>query len=481
MIPVFFSQLSRWLQSFLQKPEKVFLILASVFGLVLVFLTPPFQVPDEPAHFFRAYQVSNLTFVSQPFQLNSETRYGSQLPESLTAADTLFIGNVAGHAENRFPLHLFRLGIDQQLQPQKTQQTLVEASAIYSPIVYVPQAIGITIGKLFSAPPLVMIWLGRIMNLAFWILIMYVALRLLPFAKWAMVILILNPVAIFLSASLSPDVTNISFAFLFVSLILATFNSKVLISKRMMFALLGVLAVLSLSKPVNLVFALLLFAIPWKRFATKWKFIRFCIIGILLSGFLFVFWNYQVKDILVAAVKSQSGGVAISDQAQLLYILHTPLSYLHVVFNNYVLAVPGTSGDAVLGTFFGVFGWLDTSIPLWTIMVYLLTLFLALLYQMGRGITLTRTQKLFFVITFGLGFLGNITAMYFNSTAVGASVISGVQGRYFIAFSILALGIFTARKKILQISEKSIGTILFSAMIVILLMMIIRIALRYYA
>jgi hypothetical protein len=40
-------------------PARLFLPFAIVFGLVMTFLTPPFQSPDEPAHFFRAYQVSD--------------------------------------------------------------------------------------------------------------------------------------------------------------------------------------------------------------------------------------------------------------------------------------------------------------------------------------------------------------------------------------------------------------------------------------
>jgi hypothetical protein len=35
-----------------------FLAASLTFGGVLVFLTPPFQVPDEPGHFFRAYALT---------------------------------------------------------------------------------------------------------------------------------------------------------------------------------------------------------------------------------------------------------------------------------------------------------------------------------------------------------------------------------------------------------------------------------------
>jgi hypothetical protein len=39
-------------------PASVFAWVALLIGALLVALTPPFQVPDEPNHFYRAYQVA---------------------------------------------------------------------------------------------------------------------------------------------------------------------------------------------------------------------------------------------------------------------------------------------------------------------------------------------------------------------------------------------------------------------------------------
>ena len=42
------------------KPEYIFLFLGTFFGLLFMFITPVFQVPDEPMHLLRACEVSNL-------------------------------------------------------------------------------------------------------------------------------------------------------------------------------------------------------------------------------------------------------------------------------------------------------------------------------------------------------------------------------------------------------------------------------------
>src|SRR5438034_2263054 len=47
------------------KPHFVFLVFAVAGGLLLLVLTPPFQVPDEPSHFYRAYAISEGHFTAR--------------------------------------------------------------------------------------------------------------------------------------------------------------------------------------------------------------------------------------------------------------------------------------------------------------------------------------------------------------------------------------------------------------------------------
>ena len=44
--------------------ERTFLLCGGLLGLVLLLLVPPFQVPDEPQHFYRAFQTSELRFLT---------------------------------------------------------------------------------------------------------------------------------------------------------------------------------------------------------------------------------------------------------------------------------------------------------------------------------------------------------------------------------------------------------------------------------
>ena len=62
------------------KLENLFVILAGIFGLVTIFLIPPFQnAPDEPTHFFRTWSMANGTFVSQDI----DGKYGIKIPQEV--------------------------------------------------------------------------------------------------------------------------------------------------------------------------------------------------------------------------------------------------------------------------------------------------------------------------------------------------------------------------------------------------------------
>ncbi len=54
----------------LYKPQKIFLFISIIWGVLTIFVIPPFQVPDEPNHFLRAYQIADGNFI--PKTLNNQ-------------------------------------------------------------------------------------------------------------------------------------------------------------------------------------------------------------------------------------------------------------------------------------------------------------------------------------------------------------------------------------------------------------------------
>lgn len=460
------------------KPEYFFLAFAAPIGLLLVFLTPPLQTPDEQSHFFQAYAVSNLNFVWHKFEINNKVTYGPELPKSVFDASDQFLAQ-AGKPNVKITLEQYKQYIEQPLNADKIEYR--KSGTSYTPLVYLPQATGINIGKLFNASPIVLMWLGRLANLVLWLAVIFLAIRLFPVAKWAVVVLALNPVAVFLSASMSADVMNIALAFLFVSLVFATIMSKEpRVSTKRLVVLSVTLLGLALTKPVSIVFGLLLFTLPWKKFKSKFKYILFAFLAISIAAGTTLAWNAAVGEGTQASIQLQRPGEGVDPAKQLKNVLTDPVDFTVLLIKNYIIVAPGYYGDAVFNTFFGVFGWLDTNIPTWAIVLYIIGLFLAILYQFGRETGFGKIQKTVFFITF-IGFVtANILAMYLVYTPFDRPVVEGVQGRYFIPASIVLLGIFTGRNKILNISEKKLVIILAGILAVVFLMMILRLVMRYY-
>jgi uncharacterized membrane protein len=459
------------------KPEWFFVAFAGFFGLILVFLTPPLQSPDEQAHFYQTYAFANLDFVAQEYTIDSKVHYGSELPKSVYEASSVFL-SVAGDPKAKFNKAIYKEYIFQDLNPKETDH--LGSGTVNTPLVYLPQSTGINIGKLFNASPLVMIWLGRIMNLLAWLLLVYFAIKMFPVAKWALVVFALNPVSVFLSATLTADVVNVGLAFLFTSLVFAAALSKKVLTKKQLLIIGLVLIGLALTKTVNILFVGLLLAIPWRRYGSIKKLIIFTAAVALIAGVITLLWSGVTSDAVQASIQAQRPGMGVDSSGQLSWILHHPFDYVKILLQNYVIVQPGYYGDAVLQTLFGGFGWLDTSIPFWTIGLYVLVLYTALLYQMGRGGSLVRYQRLIFLGLFVVLAGASITALYLIYTPIGQKVVDGVQGRYFIPATLLLFTLFTARKKVLQISEKHLVLIIGGSMIIVLGMLLLRIFLRYY-
>ena len=465
-------------KSFVQRPEGFFLVFSVFFGFIFVFLTPPMRVYDERPHFFQAYAVSNFDFIPDKYEYNGRYHYGAELPKSVFVAGELFIANTAGNSDVKFDKHLFKAYINQPLQPTVTDHR--ESGTGYSPIAYIPQAIGITIGKIFNSSPLIMIWLGRLTNLIAWVGIVYFAIRILPFGKWALAILALNPMAVFLSASLSADVMTTALIFLFFSLVGSVFGKSKPLSKSKLALIFSTLGLMVLTKPTNALFALLLFAIPWRNLKTKRNYILICLGGIAIAVITAFLWNHLVAEANQFTSQMQSVGRVVSAPEQLAGIIHSPLGYVKTIFLNYILIPSGYPGDFVLMSSIGVLGWGETNIPLWTIILYVICLFFSLLYASGRGELLTKSQKAILASVFVLFFVGNITAMYLYLNGIGYSIIQGVQGRYFIPGAILITGLFAARKKILVADKELFVITLGLLMIVVLGMTALKILFRYY-
>jgi hypothetical protein len=111
-----------------------------LFGLGYVFVTPPFQVADEINHFLRAYQLST----GRPVTWRNG-RIGGEFPNEIVRATEAF-SHLPFHSGNRASRAQWRAAWNAGPAAGDTFCDLFN-TVVYSPVPYVPQTIGVTVGR----------------------------------------------------------------------------------------------------------------------------------------------------------------------------------------------------------------------------------------------------------------------------------------------------------------------------------------------
>ncbi len=423
-ILVWLKLLLAWLQSC--QPQQLFLLIGIPIGLLFVFMVPPYQVPDEQAHFARAYQVSEGGLTSQhiPFGV------GGRLPESLLAtANKMTTPEII--QSHRASFSQTKAIMDVPLNRAQKAPIHFENTALYSPLAYVPAAVGIAVARLFDSSVLVLFYVGRICTLVAWLALAYWAIRTTLIGKWAFLVVALAPMAIFQGASLSADAVTLGFCLLLPAWFVRMCLTKGDITRREWILTAALVFISGLIKQPYALVGLLFLFVPGSRFGNKRM--RWQYVASILAAFMVLFscWyvvsqhSYIQSPFLIDRV--------ITPNAQLSFVLHHPVRYAHTVFATHVLG-----GDNNIYEFVGVFGWLDTAMPLWAVLAYFATLAIAL--PMGAiRLRLGKTQRLV-LLALALALFCTIDLllyMYWNS--LGGTALIGIQGRYYLMVAPLIL------------------------------------------
>ena len=215
-----------------------------LFGGSLVFLSPPFSVPDELAHFLRAYHCSQ----GKLYACKRDGQTGDDLPSSLTETYVAIADRAGLTSSSRFrgPRSTRPRGI--ALDPQRRQFTGFSNTALYSPVPYLPQSAAIWAARLWRPAPLTMLYLARVANLIVYLLLAAAAVRLVPIHKWTLAMVALVPMSVYLAASLSADAMTIGLSLLVIAMTLNLALGSERPSRRSLLALGLLLVLLALSK-----------------------------------------------------------------------------------------------------------------------------------------------------------------------------------------------------------------------------------------
>lgn len=418
----------------ISRPESIFLFLGMIFGTAILLITPPFQVPDEAVHFYRAINISQ-------GELAAEVQNGTAggvIPENAFQTGAQLAIYLAFNPQNKQSFE--KLSFFLNLPPEPAKKRFVKNHSIYTPVPYLAQAFGVGIGKVLYLPWLRTMYIARFTTLIFWLLCTYIAIKIIPVSKWLLVLLALSPMSLFQAASLSADSPTNALSFLFISLLLRNSVENELDNRKLIATLiLGIL--ISSCKPIYIFLVFLFFLTPINRTNIK-KYGATFTLSLLSSAGLIMLWMYLIKDVYTAfhSWRELPPEQVVSSSEQIKFILSHPLQYLGVMLNTTRM-----HGTEILESFIGKLGWIDTPLPRWLLFSHSGMLLFYALTDSNKEIILSCWQKVVLSFVFFGSVVLTYTSIYITWTPVGNPTVQGLQGRYFIPIGILFFLLFYNR------------------------------------
>jgi uncharacterized membrane protein len=413
-----------WLKFDFLRPEWVFLILAVVAGLFIALVNPPFQSPDEVAHFARVYQLSEGTLIAQ----KNQTQIGGWLPQGIYEAPLPF------QKITQLELPTVYKMLKQPFATEPRHFVEFMHTALYSPVAYGPAVIGVWSGRMLGLSALGQLYASRIATLLGWLLIVFFAIRAMPVFKWVMVMIALMPMTVFLSASTSADAMTNALALLTTALILnSALAQKGPVCAREWLTLVAACLLLALAKQLYFPIAALTFLTPTARFGSRQRKTMFClgVIGAALAANLI--WLVLVRDTVTVEPWAHP-------HDQTIFIFSHPFQYAALLWHMLDWS------QTYLIWFVGTFGELNVYLPPWIWPTYLAALLTAAFLDQGHGRPLKSRERWLIIAVCAVTVLLIVTSQYIYYTSVAAKMIRGLQGRYVIPLAVAGLLVFYNRK-----------------------------------
>lgn len=408
--------------------EKSFIAAALIMGIIISMVIGLDTVPDEPSHIDTAYAVSNelmgIEESAKPgyiYKRACDVDMAAEEKQSLNA-----------YSYERLYQQLFTRAEDETLVECAARNNLSNAGRAY----YLPQALGITVGRLLGLGMMPTMMLGRLFSLICYVLITYFALKKLPIGKLSLFLIGILPITLQQAASFSYDGMINAIAFLYVSYCLYLIYGEecpngfdmliLVITGCMMANVKGAVYVALCLLPLAAVFVR-------KDMVSRQKWIMAALTGVML----FAFAGKRFVSILGWFTVEQgtaTGGAASTEVYTFGYLLKHPLSFIGMFVNTFY-----KQGDSYLRNLLGGnLGWREVNINWAVIFGFLLVILLSCIMSGQEKRVGIRDKICFGGISLAAFFCVELS-MLLVWTPITYNYITGVQGRYFIPFFLLIL------------------------------------------
>ncbi|MDO4939097.1 MAG: DUF2142 domain-containing protein [Lachnospiraceae bacterium] len=432
------------------KREIIWIIAVFLLGISFIRVMPGLSAPDEPSHYVSAYYLSNQLMMIQPddeagkVNIRKEDVALEDVNEERKKSDYAYVEDTEVFGQIPTEKNYYEVRNWNKLHDADPGMTTsAHIRVVTTPFVYLPQATGITIGRLFNTSALTMLNLGKIFNLLVFCILVYFAVRIMPFGKSIMMASVLLPMTVNLAASMSYDAMLIGCAYVFIAEILYLAYGADRAEWKDIVILAIILAVMSPCKIVYSLIVFLFLIVPREKFkstgmyAAAWAILIVAAIGasaVVNAGVISYYASSSTGNVPWAG----EPGFTVS------YVLHHPLESARVIYDTLMY-----QGDYYHQTMIGAYlGNVNEAldVPYFVIMILTAGLVMLPLSASEQDRQLKGRDKLIILIV-GLVISGLLLgSMMIAWTPLTSPVILGVQGRYFLPLLPAALLLLRNRK-----------------------------------
>ncbi|MEN0051150.1 MAG: DUF2142 domain-containing protein, partial [Bacteroidota bacterium] len=267
--------------------------------------------------------------------------------------------------------------------------------------------------------------------------------------------LALLPASLVFHAGINADaVTNACFFLLTAHILSLIFTENTFQKKHLWLLFLSI--IITINKVVYAPVFLLAWFIPMQKFGSKRKYFLFNASLIIFHGVLLFAWYKIAGDLFIPYEEynplfrdDKQLNPGVNPMAQLDFILSEPLEFLQILFHSYLEIFPYT-----LIHYVGKFGWEGNYLPLWTLLILLLSLIVIPIVDQHKKINLRSFHRLAFI---GIGLMMMLAfsiVIYMQWNAPRDPQITALSGRYFTPiFPLFFLALYQKQWKLLKQSQ----------------------------
>ena len=395
------------------KPEALYACLALFLGIAYLFVVTPMAVPDEEHHYRMSLTLSNYLLLrfEDPMSVPAYLLdfHGFARHKCVAAGCLRVLDGLLGTASDT----------------GKTAATGLSAGGYL--LFYLPQTLGVTLGRLLRLSMTSTFLLGRFFNLLFYSACVFLAVRRTPRYKTLLGAAAMLPMALQQAASLSYDGFTNGAALVFTAELISAVSGEGTMDKKQYVRLLLAGIFLAPAKGAYMTMLPLSFLIPSERFGSRREKARYAWL-LTAAGIAALAVVYLPGILSGGASESSALNWEGGHNYTVGYALRHPLEIIAIILRSFAVRLPRWAFTSAGG----ILGGTSLVLPYW-----IAGCILSMVWLSGSGLCesadgpTSKTRVCFLLAAAGTALLFLVT-MLFTWTSDDRTIIQGVQGRYFI-------------------------------------------------